>query len=123
MPSHYTLRLQPHFYSEDPKSFFFEGNISIDVTCLSPTDVVTLHVYDLKILLSDVTVVVKGANEDVPVVGVAYEKEPEFFHIHLTKTLMANQVYQIRFAHFQGVFSTSRRGLFVDSYQDETQTV
>ncbi|XP_070178504.1 uncharacterized protein [Littorina saxatilis] len=123
IPNHYTLRLQPHIYGSDPSAFYFEGSVTIDVTCKQTTDVITLHVDRLAIEEKDVSVEVASSRVSVNIRNISYEKEPHFYHIHLSDELLANTDYKIMFKNFRGNLSTDGEGLYISSYKDGDQTI
>ena len=95
------MRLQPYIYGTDPSAFYFTGSVTIDVECISVTNVITLHVDRLEIAQSDVSVRQMGGNA-VTVDDITYDAEPHFYNIHLNQNLVVGRQYQIEFSHFRG---------------------
>ncbi|KAK7461238.1 hypothetical protein BaRGS_00038713, partial [Batillaria attramentaria] len=122
IPSHYTVRLQPHIYGNDSSQFFFEGNCTIIVKCKNPTDVITVHVDRLKIDPSDISVMQENAAKNL-MTSTSYEEVPHFYHLHLSEKLEAEKTYIIEFRNFNGTLTTDGTGFYLSYYRDGDQTV
>ncbi|XP_076438167.1 uncharacterized protein LOC143277263 isoform X2 [Babylonia areolata] len=123
-PYHYDVRLQPHIYGEDPKEFFFEGNVTVFFTCTFDTMVITLHQDRLTIDQSSVRVAsVSSPDQDLPVAGITEEEQFHFYRVHMGQTLRAGQSYSLSILNFHGDMRTSGEGLYLSSYKDDNRTI
>ena len=78
LPDRYVLHLTPFII---PDNFTIKGRASIEIDMIAPTDTVTLHIRDMKIVEDSVAVTGTSGTVDYSVVGHGYDQARDFYHI------------------------------------------
>jgi len=93
-PSYYKLRLIPHL-EEKKLDWKLEGNITIVVTCIQPTNQVVLHAVNLTVITAAVIVIGRMPNDPITILNTSSQEKRNFFTITLNQELEAGIQYEI----------------------------
>ncbi|XP_006822182.1 aminopeptidase N-like [Saccoglossus kowalevskii] len=127
-PVAYHLNITPYLDEEDgDKRFTFDGDVTIDIDCIHPSNSITLHFLDLRIDTDSVQVTNKSNDEAVAVAGTMFISEYDFLIINLDRFIMTEHQYQI-YIRFAGSLNTSKDpdgswfGFYSSSYETNGET-
>ena len=113
MPLNYDLKIQPFL---NPNQLYFNGSVSILVSCKESTDFIQLNANELELNKQQITV--SNLNE-TQLKLTTIEFKNEVLTIYLDKELVKNQNYTIHIP-FKGNLTTSLSGFYRSSYTDAT---
>ncbi|XP_075230574.1 aminopeptidase N-like [Lycorma delicatula] len=110
IPDSYNIELLPFIWE---KNFTFNGQISIIVNVTEVTNNITLHVCDLEILNTNVTLHPDGQNIDVS--KVSNDSERQFLIIHFDDYLQPGQQYSVGIRYI-GILNDMLQGFYRSFY-------
>jgi len=110
-PISYTINLKNSWVDDD---FAFSGETNIRAKVINPTDNITLHVGNLKIIRNSVSVL----NQTVEIKNRTYDKVTEKYTFKLVKTLDKDTIVDI-FFNYTGNLSDNMAGFYRSLYVDQ----
>jgi len=123
VPHSYKVQLIPFIWE---KNFTFNGFVEILVNVTQPTDNITLHMNDIKVLSRRVMRLAGGATvaddreEEIPVVNHSIDIERQFLVLHPSETLTQGQ-YKIYITYI-GNLNNVLQGFYRSSYKVNNTT-
>ncbi|GJQ77626.1 hypothetical protein Trydic_g12754 [Trypoxylus dichotomus] len=93
----------------------FKGTVVIDVTCVSPTENITLHSKALKINTKGITVRTADSDENLSVTNAHLVDEDDFLVISLEDQLKEDEKYKVKIP-FEGKLGETLAGYYRSSY-------
>ncbi|XP_057659447.1 aminopeptidase N-like [Diorhabda carinulata] len=120
LPEHYKLEIISYL-GEEENNFNFDGKVWITVTCLNPTQNITLHSKNLNI--NKDTIVVKS-NDDlksIEISDVVVEKENDFLILVLDKNLIPERRKYDIYIGFSGKLDDGLAGFYRSSYYNKKE--
>ena len=124
IPIHYTVRLRPDIYSDDPKDFHFNGTVEMTFTIKSSTNKIFLHWRLLDIETENIKVYQLASLREMMVDYSKIQLTPspyEFIEIPMRDMLMKDDTYKINVA-YHGVLQKDLKGIYYSDYISEDGT-
>jgi hypothetical protein len=121
IPSQYNLKLKV-----DLTNFVFGGSVDIKVNCDEATKHVVVHVNDLNITKSLVSITEWETGRSIEIRKQIPAPINQFYVLELSSDLRPGTTYRIRFGNFSGTLQDNLRGLYRSHYETsegETRSV
>ena len=100
--------------------FVFSGSVSIQVAAREDTQYVIVHINDLNITESDISITDDVAAGDViSIVHQLVQRTNQFLVLQTSPALRCGHNYTIRFGSFRGQLGDGLRGLYRSMYKDQ----
>ncbi|XP_071508532.1 aminopeptidase N-like [Diadema antillarum] len=117
IPEHYELYLKPYLYEEHlgngSRLFTFDGEVTIVMRCEMPTDVITLHIYNITVERWELTD--KTTGRVINITGWDETLEYQFIHFHVSEMLEEDHDY-VLWIKYVGELSDSLAGFYRTSW-------
>ena len=114
-PELYTLELVPFIV---PDNFTIRGNVEIQMLCNEASNNVTLHVADILVENSTVTLKETDTGREIRITGHDYDKDREFYISKLGETLQPGKKYSIKIA-YTAYLKDNLKGFYRSVYKDQ----
>lgn len=114
-PELYTLELVPFIV---PDNFTIRGNVEIQMLCNEASNNVTLHVADILVENSTVTLKETDSGREIRITGHDYDKDREFYISKLGETLQPGKTYSIKIA-YTAYLKDNLKGFYRSVYKDQ----
>ena len=100
VPDHYNVELKPDIYGDDPKKFTFEGKVEIFLDCISPTNVVVIHINDfLTVDNSSIQFMSESGGYAPSWTHFELDLVRQFFKLHLDSNLTPDEKYIMKIGY------------------------
>merc|ERR1712218_552124 len=110
----YTLKLLPFII---PDNFTIRGHLDLTMESVSVAKNVTLHVAELTLEESTITLTDMETRKTIPIEKHAYDADREFYIAHLSQTLVPGKKYQISI-DFLAILNDNLKGFYRSVYKD-----
>ena len=114
IPTVYTVELKI-----DLEHFNFSGSVSVDVSVQKDTEYVIVHINDLNVSHSDVTVDDVTSGGTVHIVRQLGQPINQFHVMQVSPALRSGRDYTVHFGYFRGQLGDGLRGLYRSMYKDQ----
>nr|CAD7587584.1 unnamed protein product [Timema genevievae] len=119
VPESYTLKVIPYF--EVDSEFTFDGEVVIRVNVKEPTDRIVLHVNQLDIIESYLTITSVSEGTQLTVINTTLDTPRQFFDIQLEEELVEGGVYDVRISYV-GYLNDDMAGFYRSYYKVGEET-
>nr|CAD7455286.1 unnamed protein product [Timema tahoe] len=119
VPESYTLKVIPYF--EVDSEFTFDGEVVIRVNVKEPTDRIVLHVNQLDIIESYLTITSVSEGTQLTVINTTLDTPRQFFDIQLEEELVEGGVYDVRVSYI-GYLNDDMAGFYRSYYKVGEET-
>ncbi|KAI8064377.1 aminopeptidase [Gongronella butleri] len=110
-PVHYDLTLQP-----DLETFFFQGQVKIDLLVLQDSNTIVLNAHDLKIRSATIYSTSLKTESRQPVTSICCDEKRDQVSLSFVETLPA-QSKAVLEVHFDGILNDQMCGFYRSSYK------
>jgi len=114
LPEQYNLQLIPFIVQNN---FTIDGYVEISMLCMEPGRNITLHSKDIEIQNKTVTVQDEQSN-NVGISSYSYDKDREFFILHLSTNLKKGSRYTVKIT-FTAFLKDNLKGFYRSEYNDK----
>jgi hypothetical protein len=121
-PTLYDVELQPQMYSGNPKEFFFNGSVRIEMMCMHSTHEIVLHTNKLNITESSIVIQPLGTSEAPMSPDVEYDTVNQFLILKTSRQMTAGANFSVEMT-FYGPLIDDLAGLYLSSYDRGNDTM
>ena len=121
-PTLYDVELQPQMYSGNPKEFFFNGSVRIEMMCMHSTHEIVLHTNKLNISKSSIVIQPLGTNEASIFKDVEFDTVNQFLILKTSQQMAAGANFSVEMT-FYGPLIDDLAGLYLSSYDRGNDTI
>lgn len=121
-PVLYNVELKPNMYDGPVDQFTFDGYVAIHLLVKNPTDKITLHMADLTLDNSSITLDSSFGSSAPRIMSYDIDMERQFVIFNLNSSLEQDREYVIKM-NFTGPFQSTLVGLYLSQYQRDNETV
>nr|CAD7197139.1 unnamed protein product [Timema douglasi] len=119
VPESYTLKVIPYF--EVDSEFTFDGEVVIRVNVKEPTDRIVLHVNQLDIVESSLTITSVSDQTQLTIINTTLDTPRQFFDIQLQEELVEGSVYDVKIIYV-GYLNNDMAGFYRSYYKVGEET-
>lgn len=117
IPYHYSVELKPNIYGDDPEKFTFDGNVEVYLECVTPTNIVTVHINHLTVDNSSIEFVSLSGGSAPLWTSYDIDLVRQFFKLNLDGDLSPGNKYIMKMS-FTGPLTDDLMGLYRSSYKE-----
>ena len=121
-PTLYDVELQPQMYSGNPKEFFFNGSVRIEMMCMHSTYEIVLHTNKLNISESSIVIQPLGTREAPMYPDVEFDTVNQFLILKTSRQMAAGANFSVEMT-FYGPLIDDLAGLYLSSYDRGNDTM
>ncbi|KAL5020570.1 hypothetical protein ScPMuIL_003462 [Solemya velum] len=123
-PFLYNLELKPNLYYCDPANCTFDGYVKIHMTCLHPSNNITLHMEGLTIHDETVRLGTGDETSAAPYYSsYTVDEEREFLVLHLEGETLVGENYWVEMKFSGPLKNNSLSGFYLSSYRKENKSI
>ncbi|CAG2054125.1 unnamed protein product, partial [Timema podura] len=119
VPESYSLKVIPYF--EVDSEFTFDGEVVIRVNVKEPTDRIVLHVNQLDIIESYLSITSVSEGTQLTIINTTLDTPRQFFDIQLEEELVEGGVYDVRISYV-GYLNDDMAGFYRSYYKVGEET-